>query len=209
MIDLLPRKGQELLFCKSHRVLGEVYGRKGEKERAIGHFETALRVASTFSWQDELYQIQYSLAKLFLSEDEFGDANTHIEQAKSHAVHSPYYLGYAMELQARIWCRQWRLRDARCEALGALGIFEKLGAAQDVGKCKEVLQMIERATESRAISGESASGELSIHCAPSHHCQRCPIFKLNAWYTTWHRPLEALINYLNGYHGPFAGSNIV
>ena len=171
MIDLLPKSGQEFLLCKSHRVLGEVYGRKGDKERAVGHFETALRIASTFSWQDELFQIHYNLAKMFLTEDEFGDANTHIEQAKSHAVDDTYNLGFAIELQARIWYRQCRLEDARCEALAALEVYEKLGAVRDVGKCREVLQEIERATKSRAVSGELTSGgELPGHGAPSHHC---------------------------------------
>jgi tetratricopeptide (TPR) repeat protein len=130
-------------LCQSHRVLGEVYGRKGEKEKAINHFETALRIASPFKWQDELFWIHYALAQLFLTEDELDDANTHIEQAKSHAVDNTYNLGRGMEFQARIWYRQSRLEDARSEALGALEIYEKLGAAQDVGKCRELLQEIE------------------------------------------------------------------
>ena len=170
-IDLLPKKGQEFRLCQSHRVLGEAYGRKGEKEKAIGHFETALRIASPPSWQYELSENHYKLAELFLAEDEFADANTHVEQAKSHTTGRIHDLSRAMELQARVWYRQCRLEDARCEALGALEIFEKLGAAQNVGTCRELLQEIERATESRAVSGESTScGELSGHGAPFHEC---------------------------------------
>ena len=169
MIGLLPKKGQEFLLCQSHSVLGEVYCRKGEKEKAVSHFEMALRIASTLNCPTQLSLIHYDLANLFLAEDEFGDANAHIEQAESHADDA-YQLGHVMKLRARIWCRQWRLEDARCEALGALEIFEKLGAVHGVERCRGVLQEIEQATKSRAISGESTSGELSGHNAPSHHC---------------------------------------
>ena len=171
-IDLLPGKGQEFLLCQSHRVLGKVYRRKGEKEKAIDHFETALRIASPFNWQDELFWIHYDLAQLFLTEDELDDANTHIEQAKSHAVDDAYNLGRAMELQARIWYRQSRLEDARSEALGALEIFEKLGAAQDAEDCRELLQKIdEQPMESRTVSDESdCSGEFSGTNAASDPC---------------------------------------
>ena len=170
-IDLLPKKGQEFLLCQSHRVLGNVYDRKGEKEKAVGHFETALRIASRINWQDGVFQAHYDLAKQFLTEDEFGDANTHIKQAKSHTVDDMPKVGHAMDLQARIWYRECRLGDARCEALGALEIFEKLGAAQGIEGCRELLRRIEQATERRAISGESTScGELSGHGAPFHHC---------------------------------------
>jgi hypothetical protein len=67
-----------------------------------------------------------------------------------------------MELQARIWYRQRRLEDAKSEALGALEIFEKLGAAEDLGDCRTLLRDIEEAMESRSTSGESdSSGELA------------------------------------------------
>ena len=170
-IDLLPKKGQEFLLCRSHCVLGEVHGRKGEKEKAIARFERALRIASPFNWQYQLFRIHYNLAQLFLTEDELGDANAHIEHTKSHAVDDTYLLGLAMELQALVWYRQCRLEDARCEALGALEIFEKLRAVQGLERCRKVLRTIERATQNRAISGESASrGERFGRCAPYHHC---------------------------------------
>ena len=143
-IDLLPEKGQDPLLCKSHRVLGKIYHRKGEKERAIDHFKTALRIASPFNRQEQLFWIHYDLAQLFVTEDELDDANTHIEQTKSHVVGNAYKLGRAMELQARIWYRQSRHKDARSEALGALEIFEKLGAAEGAGECRKLLQKIER-----------------------------------------------------------------
>lgn len=38
-----------------------------------------------------------------------------------------------MEMQASVWYRQDRLEDATSEVLYAIEIFEKLGAANDVG----------------------------------------------------------------------------
>ena len=168
-IDLLPEKGQDFSFCRSHRVLGDIYRSKGEKDKAINHLETALRIASSFNWQYELFLIHHSMALLFLTGDEFDNANTHIEQAKSHAVDDEYLLGRAMDQQARIWYRQSRQEDARPEVLRALEIFEKLGAAQDIGRCRKLLRTIEQATQS--IPGELvSSGEFYRYDAASNHC---------------------------------------
>ena len=148
-IDLLTEEGQEFLLCGSHHVLGVIYHNKEEKEKAINHFEVALGIASPFNWQDKLFWTHYDLALLFLAEGELDDANTHIGQAKSHAVDDTYLLGHAMSEQARIWHRQFRQEDARSEALRALEIYEKLGAAQDAGDCRDLLQEIEQAMESQ------------------------------------------------------------
>ena len=110
------------------------------------------------------------MSELFCDEDEFNDANIHIEQAKSHAADHPYNLGRGMEMQARIWYRQRRLENARSEAFRALERFEKLGATQDAEDCRGLLQQIEEATRS-GTSGESHSGgEFSRHDAASHQC---------------------------------------
>jgi hypothetical protein len=45
-IDLVPEKHQEVLLCRLHRVLGNIYRSKGDKKKAIHHFETALGIAS-------------------------------------------------------------------------------------------------------------------------------------------------------------------
>jgi tetratricopeptide (TPR) repeat protein len=144
-IDLLPEKGEEFRLCRLHRVRGKVHQSRGEREKAVHHFKTALGIASPFNWPDELFWNNYLLADLFRKEGEFDVANTHIEQAKSSAVHSPYKLGYAMEMQASVWNQQRRFEDAKSEALLALAIYEKLGAAGDVKGCRSLLQRIERA----------------------------------------------------------------
>ncbi|KAF9783129.1 hypothetical protein BJ322DRAFT_137268 [Thelephora terrestris] len=156
-IDLIPEKGQEFLLCESHQVLGKIYRNKGEKEKAIDHFETALRIASRFNWQDPLFWIHYAMAVLFRSEGESGNANTHIQQAKSHTVDGAYNLGLAVELQARLWLEQRRLQEARSGAMAALEISERLGAAKDAGDCRELLQEIEQAIERQAIPDKSDS----------------------------------------------------
>ncbi|KAF9780480.1 hypothetical protein BJ322DRAFT_295454 [Thelephora terrestris] len=142
-IELLPEKGGEFLLCQSHRILGEIHRSKGEKEKALDHFETALTIATPFDWQDQLFCIHYEMAGLFLDDDKFDDANAHIEQAKLHAVDDAYCLGWGMEMQAQIWCREHRLKDARAEVMRAFEIYQKLGLADDVDRCVVLLQEIE------------------------------------------------------------------
>ena len=146
-INLIPENGQGFLACESHRVLGGIYRFKRKKKKAIHHFEAALGIASAFNWQSQLFWIHYSLARLFLDGNRLEDANAHIEQAKLHTVEDIYRLGRAMEVQSRIWCRQRSLADAAAETLRAVEIFQKLGAAKEVGDCMELLQKIERANK--------------------------------------------------------------
>ena len=142
-LDIIPEKGQEHLFCQTNRTLGRIYHSKGEKEKAIHHFRTALRIASPFNWHDTLFWNNYCLAELFRSESDFDDANIHVEHAKSHTSSNPYFLGRAMQMQAKIWHKQGQLGKAKSEALCALEIFEKVGAARDAGVCKDLLQQLD------------------------------------------------------------------
>ena len=141
-IDLLPEEGQEFLVCKSHRLLGNIYCFKGEMEKATHHVDMALTIASPLNWEGELFLIHQTVAQLFSDEGKFDDANTHIEQAKSHTVDNAYYLGCGMEMQARIWRRQGRLDEARSEALRTLEIYKRLGAAKDAERCRRFLRKI-------------------------------------------------------------------
>jgi tetratricopeptide (TPR) repeat protein len=144
-VDLIPKKGQEYVICGLHSVLGKIYQFKGEKEKANHHFKTALEIASSFNWYNELFWNHNNLADLFRGENEFNDANTHIMQAKSFAIDNSYCQGRAMQMQARIRYLEWRFEDAKSEVLGALKIYEKLGVARDTGVCRDLLQMIEQA----------------------------------------------------------------
>ena len=154
-IDLFSKKDDQFQLCDSHRVLGEIYQNKGETEKAIHHFEIALGIASPFNWHTQSFGALYSLAQLFCDESRFDEAQIHIERAKPHAVNNAYYLGRAMEMQARIWHKQHRFEEARSEVLRAADTFEKLGAAQDMKRCRKHLQVIEKKMETPIASGQS------------------------------------------------------
>ena len=205
-IDLAPETGQEYLICESHRALGKIYHSKGEKEKAIHHFETALALASTSNRHDQLFSIHYSLAALFLDERVFGesyahiervfgDANAHIERAKSHTVDGTYEMGQAMELQATLWVLQNRIEDAKSEYLRALDVFQKLGAASDVDGCRDLLQVIER----RMGSGGAGTGELLeavlCHSPVDTPFSSCSAIRITPMNRSGHWPPTGLISH--------------
>ena len=151
-INLIGEKGNQFLLCKSHRALGEIYRSKGETEKAISHFETALEIATPFNWQDVLFSIHYSLAMLFCDNGRLEDAQAHIELAKPHTTNNPYFLARVMHLQATVWRKQYKLEEARSEALRAADAFEKLGATGDAGVCRELLQYIQKELDAPGLS---------------------------------------------------------
>jgi len=154
-IGLFPEKGEEYRVCQSHRVLGGIYQSKGETEKAIHHYEVALGIAPSFDWHRQLFWVHYQLAWLFRDAGRFDDANTHIERAKSHTVNSTLNLGRATEMQARVWYEQRRLEEARSEALHAADIYEKLGAARQMQRCRMLLQDIQEELDTTIASGRS------------------------------------------------------
>ena len=136
--DLISEKGHEHLSCQSHHYLSKIYHHKGEK--AIHHFKIALDTASTFDWRDQLFSIHCDLAPLFLDERSFNDALAHVEQAKFQTTEDRFFLGFAMVVQARVLYQQRMFEDSKSEALGALGIFEKLGAAKRAAFCRDIIR---------------------------------------------------------------------
>jgi tetratricopeptide (TPR) repeat protein len=144
-IGLLPKKGQEHRLCQIHERLGDIYLAKGKREKAIHHFEIALKIASAFGWDHQLFYINYSLMQLSGAEGKLDDANTYIKRAKTYAVGNEHHTGQAMYGQALIWHEQGRLEDATSEALAALKIFKELGASKDVENLEDLLRRIERA----------------------------------------------------------------
>ena len=169
-MDLLE-KNEEFQLCQSHHLLGEIYHSKGDRQKAVDHFEMALTIASPLNWQNELFWLHHNMAKLFRDEDMFNEANAHTEQAKSHAADAAHNLARGTEMQARIWYRQHKLEDARSEARRALEIYERFGAAQLVGGCRELLRQIEKAITRSQVSGQSdPGGEFSSSDAASYSC---------------------------------------
>jgi tetratricopeptide (TPR) repeat protein len=151
-INLVTEEDQGIIICRLHRVLGLIYSAKGERKKAIHHFETAIGIASRSNWHEELFWNHHDLVQMFLDGGDFDEASTHVGQAKSHAINDVYKLGRATQIQANVWYRQLRLEEAKSEALQALEIYEKLGAAGDAGSCRHLLQMVEQAMENKSDS---------------------------------------------------------
>jgi tetratricopeptide (TPR) repeat protein len=158
-IGLLPEEGEEYRVCRSHRIIGWVYQLKGEREKAIHHYEVALRITSSFDWNKEQFWVHYQLAELFYDEGRFDDAHTHIERAKSHTANIARNLGFAMELQAKVWYKRHKLEEARSETSRAADVFEKLGAADDAERCRKLLQHIQKELDTVV-----ASRQLDLNC---------------------------------------------
>ena len=51
----LSDKGKQLPVCERYRLLGKICHSRGETEKAINHFETALGIASTLNWHFRLF----------------------------------------------------------------------------------------------------------------------------------------------------------
>ena len=156
-IDLHP-DGDKFLVCQCHRLLGNICNRKGEEEKAIGHFEVALGIASSFGWDDQQFRIYHSLVLLFIEQGRFGDAQAHLERAESHAVHHAYLLGRTISLQAQLWRIQCRLEEARSTALRAVDLYEKIGATKDLAEAKDLIMEIDAEMETPVASDEPDSG---------------------------------------------------
>ena len=143
-------------YC--HSVLGDIHRSKGETEEAIDHYETALKIASTYNWQDAQSSNHYDLGVLFRNQGRFDDAHAHLEQAKSHTTSDAEYVGHAMELQAEMWCSERKFQEARSEVLQAIALYERIGVTTDVERCRAILQNIEQGMRTPIAAVESGSG---------------------------------------------------
>ena len=98
VISHFSGKSEQDPVCDCYRLLGEICRSKGEKEKSIDHFKTALEIASSFNWDDQLCWIHHALANLFFDEGRFDDARAHVEHAKYHTTNDAYLLGWVVEL---------------------------------------------------------------------------------------------------------------
>ena len=165
-INITSETGEHSQVCDSHRVLGVIYQSKGKIEEAIHHFEASLRIASSFNWDNELFWAHYNLAMLLSNGRRFDDANAHAERARSYTDNNTYRLGRAMELQAGVWYRQGRFREARSEALCAADVYEKLGAVKGLELCRELLRWIEEGINP-VTSGQSKFNCEMVRLSPA------------------------------------------
>ena len=159
-IDLSIDKGEQFQVCQCHRLLGLICHSKGKTGEAVKHFQTAVGIASSSSWHNQLFWNNYSLAGLFFDDGRLEDAHTHIEHAKSNAINDTYLLGRTMQLQAWFWYKECRFEEAKSEALRAADVYEKIGATKGVEGCRAILRNIETEKENPATPGETFKGEL-------------------------------------------------
>ena len=138
----LLAKDQEYKLCDAHKILGRILCSKGERGKAIQHYNIALGIANAFNWHSHLFWIHYSMENLFFDQGEFDDAHFHIKKAQEHALDNKYYLGRVMEERARIWRRQGRHEDAVSEASCAIEIYCRLGVTKDIKRCTDLLRDI-------------------------------------------------------------------
>jgi tetratricopeptide (TPR) repeat protein len=151
-INLIPGTGEQFPIWQGHCVLGGVCHSKGKTEAAANHFNTAVRIATSSDWRSEQFSVLYSLAELFYDQGNFEGAHACVGCARPN-TNAPYYRGRAMELEARVWFKQGRLEEAKSEALGAVDVYGKLGAAEELEKSRATLQLIEAEMERLTASG--------------------------------------------------------
>ena len=166
-LDLSLVEGDQFQVSECHRFLGDILCHsKGRREAAINHFETALGIASPFSWHSKLFSCHCSLARLFSLDGRFGDAHTHIEHSRSHAVDNAYNMSFATSLRALVLHEQGRFEEARSEVLRAAETFEKLGAVRDLERCRGLLQNIQGEMNNLVATHESGSDGRFLKTVP-------------------------------------------
>ena len=154
-ISLVSEKGDQLQISRGHRILGDIYESKGEAEKAIHNFEVALEIASSLNLAYQLFWGHVSLANALSGEGKFDDAQAHIERAKSYAANDAYLLARALWVQAWLWDKQNKTEEAKSEALRALDMFEKFGAAKLAEETRRFLEQIDHRTQGNEQSGSN------------------------------------------------------
>ena len=151
-INLLADRDKQLTVCECYRTLAKICRDKGEMEKAVSRFKAALGIASRFNYQSQRIWIHHELVQLFFRQNKYNDAQAHLELSKSHAINDPYSLGRAMEQQAWFWCQQHRFGEAKSEALGAISVYEKIGAAENIERCRSIIRDVEEEAGKLAAS---------------------------------------------------------
>ena len=183
-IELLQENNEQYQICQGHCLLGNVYSSKGETEKAVHHFETALGIATTLDAPDTLFWIHYAMARMFSEQSAFEAAHDHIERAKSYTGNT-YDLGRAVELRAGFWFDQGMLEEARLEASCAADVYMKVGATKDVEDCRKLIRVIDGFRSVLDGAGELFHKRCHLRCAltcrfkvtkPTESTTGCPNF---------------------------------
>ena len=181
-MDLAEKESRQCLVFSCHHMLGICMCRsKGNTEKAIHHFEEALRIASSLGDFKRLFEAHFAVVPPLFTEGRFDDAHAHLERAKSYAVNDAYNLARASQSCARLWGAQGVFGEAKSEALRALGIFEKLGATNDAEEIRELLGHIDR----DAMDSDLAASNDSDNNGESPQKKKLLVMCVNSSYLDW------------------------
>ena len=149
--------------CQSYVTLGQIHQCKGDIWMAIHYFEATIDIASPLGYGSMMSQAHLSQAQLYGLVDMFSEAHAHIKPAEVHAGNRTSLLGRVFKVDIALLRTQSRFEEAKSEALHALALFEKLGAADQVDEVRETLDGIEK-----NIQELDDDGKLLKSCSLSH-----------------------------------------
>ena len=134
----LLRESSNKLSSRPYWVLGEIYRIKGNREKAVGYFQTALGLAYFHNQHCQSFWIHHSLVTMF------ADACDHLEQSKLYAVNNASNLAHVMTLQTHIFYLQGRSEEARSQGLCAIEAFESVGATTTAEVYRDAYSRLEQ-----------------------------------------------------------------
>ena len=155
----------------------------------VGAFDVIVCVVESAFVQEQSRQAIMNPKQLVVPAERGGDSESHLEMSRL----LPLALGFiyvAKNMMRSFLGPSLREKiEARSEALRAIDAYEKLGAAQDLERCRRILREIEEEMKKPVVSDESTDvGELLILQAQSglpNPCDRTvhlvtnPVFRLS------------------------------
>ena len=106
------------------------------------HFETSLQIPSSLNLRGELSKVHSILATLYLEEDKFNDAYTHVEHAGLHAGNDMLQLGRVCFARAYMWCKENGFGKAKPNTLRTLDVCGKPGVVNLSEKTRQIPEKI-------------------------------------------------------------------
>ena len=149
-------ESDQFLLNQCHDFLGRVHRSRGNKEKAVEHFEISLRIASSHNWHHDAFLSHKGLVEVFCEMGRFDDANSHLERARSHTTHNALDSAYLIATQAFIWGGQGRLEDAVFQYSRAIDALEELGATRDAEVYRKNIGVIRRRLASQPLQTNQA-----------------------------------------------------
>ena len=125
--DVLPEKGQELLPCQSHRFLANVYRVERRREKAIHHFQAALKLHQLPTGRMSPFGFATSWRGCFMM------------KMSSHRKRQVKCVRQCIQLRSRLVSTR-QVQRGQIRGFSAVKDFEKIGTSMNAGGCEEVLK---------------------------------------------------------------------